>query len=394
MNTDGQRIRMPRPLHGRTEFLAVTALALVLTGVVLAFTDLKTYDHPGFERAGDHMAYYRMAVGAPFSYTIPPYAWRISVPLMVKALPVDVQWGFLAVTFLALAGTAVALYYLARACGFARVLGVLGMLLFVSMGWTTRYNLSNFWLVDAAGFLVVTAAIYLIVARKDPAYAALLALGVTVKESALFVAPLYYTLRAEKLFDWRLAGRTVLYALPAVVVLIALRLGIPPTGRYHYTARLDEFIALRMEQFNRARLTNWTVRTFGLPALLLAVFAPRRNAALLLRFLPFLILVYLQILLARDTSRLLVLGFPAVVLASLTGARAIAGLARISPAWLLIVPASMLALTLPTHGYLPEVDVQLRLGLVLLAIVLARLWTVRRTSALGGHADDQRTESA
>lgn len=368
-------------MHGRGEFLAVALQALTLMAVVLAFTELKTYENLRFLRTGDHLAYYRMAVNPPFSYRLPPYLWRVTVPLLARALPFDVQWSFLAITFISLVGTAVLIYYLAKAWGFTRIFAILGMLLFVSMGFASRYTLGNFWIVDAASFLVIAVTIYLIVARHDLTYAAVLALGVTVKENALFVVPLFYTLRAEKLFDRRLAARALLLALPAIMVVVALRLGLPPSSRYSLTARLEEFIALRSQQFNQNRFLNWTTGTFGVAPLLLPLFAPRRSAELFLRFLPFLLLVYLQLLLARDTSRLLVLGFPAIILLALTGARALAERTRINAAWFLLLPLSTLTLTLRTDSQMVSAAPQALVFLVFLGAIL--LWVLTRRGGAG-----------
>ena len=138
-----------------------------------------------------------------------------------------------------------------------------------------------------------------------------------LKESALFVVPLYYTLNAKKFFDARLAERTMALALPALAVLFAIRTSLPAPAPYFEMLKAAGLPRLAQPSFEM--LYAWTVGTFGVVPTLAPLLAIRRNLIPFFRFLPFLLLLYSQPLFAGDTSRLLALAFPAVIVLALNG---------------------------------------------------------------------------
>jgi len=83
----------------------------------------------------------------------------------------------------------------------------------------------------------------------------------------------------------------------------------------------------RLAQPSFEMLYAWTVGTFGFVPTLAPLLAIRRNLVPFFRFLPFLLLVYSQPLFAGDTSRLLVLAFPAVIVLALNGFAWVRGIA-------------------------------------------------------------------
>jgi hypothetical protein len=221
-----------------------------------------------------------------------------------------------------------------------------------------KANLYNIFKPDPLAFLFIVLSIYCIAAKKDVMYAVFLAVGVLFKESVLFVAPLYYTLRAQELLDYRSLLRGVILALPAVGVFVTLRYMIPmKNDDYFYLSTLPD--ALQQVQLGRSSydlgwlwreigierfktispesLTRYTIGTFGAVAAMLPLFAIKQNARLLVRFLPFLLLVYAQMLFATNDTRLLAAGFPAIILMALNGADAIARVMRVKVATLSIV---------------------------------------------------------
>jgi hypothetical protein len=198
-------------------------------------------------------------------------------------------------------------------------------------------------------------------------YAVLLAVGVLFKESVLFVAPLYYTLNAKKLLDVRLLLRAAGLALPAAGVYFGLRFLIPmQNDDYFYLSTLPDALhqvqlgrstydlgwlwnEIGMERFrtlSAESLTRYTVGSFGVVPALLPLFAIRRNAMLFVRFLPFLLLVYVQILFATNDTRLIAAGFPAVIIMALNGADIISGTMRVNVLTLAAVFAAIVCLLL------------------------------------------------
>jgi hypothetical protein len=334
----------------RREFLLIAGVALVIIAALRVRTDALTYDHPDFLNPWDHHKYIWMVMNGPFDFHIAPFCWRVGTPMLVSVMPFDVEKNFMILSYLALWLTGVSMFYLARRFGFSKWTAFTGMVAFFSLGWVVKANLYNIFKPDPMAFLFVILAIYCIVDEKDLLYTVLLAIGVLFKESVLFVAPLYYALKTQKLFSPGILLRAIALALPAVGVLVAIRMLIPmKNDDYFYLSTLPQALQQvqlgsssydlgwlwheigleRLKSLSPGSLMNYTVGSFGVVAGLLPLFAIRRNLGLIARFLPFLILVYLQILFATNENRLLATGFPAVILMSLNGADVFARVMRI-----------------------------------------------------------------
>jgi hypothetical protein len=325
----------------RREFILVLAMALLSISLLALRTDSLTVDHPRFPQDDDHHKYIYLATNDPLSLHIAPFAWRPLVPTLARLIPIDLQWSFYAITFVSLWLAGVLLYQVGRIAGFDRPIATAGMLLFFSMGWATKFNLYDFWLPDAFAFLLIMMAISFALKGRDLGVALVLAIGAAAKESTFFVVPLVYTFRAERLLDGRAALRTLAVAAPSVAVLIALRVAIPAlntdpdyvatlpdhlysTGdaiTYNFLARPIKVLEYRLSTVSVGALYAATVAPCGLFATLLGVAGVRRGSFWALRFLPFVLLAYAQLLYAPvNTERLLVVEFPAVVILALAAA--------------------------------------------------------------------------
>lgn len=326
------------------QFLLVATVGLVITAALSLRTEPLTSDHPDFNKPWDHHKYIWMAENNPFGFHVAPFCRRVVTPTLAKALPFSTERSFFLISFISVWMTAVAVFYLARAFEFSRWTALVGMLMFFTLGWAVKSNLLNIWKPDPLGFLMITLAIYAIAARRDRLYVLLLVIGVGVKESVLFVAPLYYTLRAERPVAPVLALRTILFALPALAALVLLRVYIPDMNNdtsylaalpetlrqvqlgssiYEWRWLWDQIGLPRLRSLSPAVVFNFTVGTYGAIALTLPLFSIRHNIRPFVRFLPFLILVYLQLLFATNAERLVVIGFPAVIVMALNGAEAV-----------------------------------------------------------------------
>lgn len=259
------------------------------------------------------------------------------------------------------------MFYLALRHGFSRWTAFTGMFAYYSMGWVVKANLFNIFKPEPMAFLFIVLSIYCILDKRDAIYAVLLAVGVLFKESVLFVAPLYYTLKTGHWFEPKLLMRSLLLALPAAGVILVIRWQIPmKNDDYFYLSTLPE--ALQQVQLGRSSydlgwllreigidrlrslspesLLRYTVGSFGGVVALLPLFAVKKNVALFVRLLPFLLLVYAQILIATNDTRLLALGFPAVLLMALNGADSIGRVVRVEVWTLAILFAVLICLML------------------------------------------------
>jgi hypothetical protein len=352
----------------RYEIPALALLSALLTATVFLTT---TRIMPGTEQyelgVMDHHRYVMMAEGNPFDFHLAPFSWRVLVPLIVKLQPFGTDMGFLLVTLVSMWLCGIMVYYMIKAAGFDRVYGLFGMLLFFSIGWVTKQYVYDFRLTDLPAILFIVAAIYAIYSKRDLLFLVLLTVGVFAKETVLFAAPLYYSLNAAKMVDLRLLRRTMLLALPPVVVLVLLRLGIPAlNGDPAYTAIMSQKMTLApdyekvpysfvtmLNAFGAERIQKLTLYNVGLRYVLfplslvpvaLPLLAIKQVAIVLLRFSPYLILVYAQLLIAKNTERLVALAFPALIVMSVVAVQKVMTDLRINPLWALVLPASLFVL--------------------------------------------------
>ena len=313
-----------------------------------------TPDHPDFAMPWDHHKYAWMAREDPLGFHIAPFCWRLLVPCLARLLAFDLPTSFLLIAFAGISMTGVIVYALARELFQASSFGTIALLMYFSQGWAGKFALHDFWLPDALSYLFIALGIYAVFTRHDALFVLALAIGVLAKESVIFVAPLYYTLRTGRLVDPGLFKRCVLLTLPAILVLLSLRVLIPSmnddpgylntlpeTARivqdgvssYDYADLFASIGLRRLRDLSMETLYSLTIGTFGV-LLLLPLFAWKRSGVLLLRFLPFLVLVYAQLLFSVNEERLLAVAFPAVILMALTGVDALAAKLSIRPAWL------------------------------------------------------------
>jgi len=101
------------------------------------------------------------------------------------------------------------------------------------------------------------------------------------------------------------------------------------------------------------RLQELTLYNVGLRYLLfplslapvaLPLLAIKQVAIVLLRYSPYLILVYAQLMIAKNTERLVALAFPALIVMSVVAVHKVMTDLKINPLWALVLPASLFIL--------------------------------------------------
>jgi hypothetical protein len=314
----------------------------------------------------------------------------VLTPGLARVLPGSLTFGFQVVAFVSLWLTGAVAYAIGRRLGFGRAIALAGMFLFYSLGWAVKFNLHDFWLSDPPAFLFAALAILCLLDRRDLAFAGCLVVGVLAKESVIFVAPLAYTLRAAAPFDRRALIRAAGLAMPAILVLGAIRLAIPSynadaayrtslpravqpaTGKtpsYTLPKLLRSTLALRKHEWPQTAAK--ALSAFGLLPLLLPFAGGRRTLSLLARLSPFLILCFAQLLFAGNTQRVVVFAFPAVIAMAMSGASRLVEHGGIPAVGLLALAAAEFALALiwPTE-WMPGLIPQAALVLALVALTL------------------------
>lgn len=375
----------------------------MLTAIVF-FTTLRiTRDFPLYNLGTmDHHRYVMMAEGNPFDFHLAPFSWRILMPAIVKIQPFGTEIGFLLITLVCLCLSGVLIYYVVKAAGFTSEYALFGMLLFFSMGWLTKQYIFDFWLPDVPAIAFILAAIYAIYKKHDLLFLALVTIGVLAKETVIFVLPLYYSLNAVRLFDWPRLRRTLLFAVPPSIILILLRLTIPAlNGDPAYLATLPTIMTLNpiyeqvpysfaymlqtigVERFQELTAYNVGYRyllfPLGVAPLALPLLALRQIAPVLLRYSPYLILVYAQLLIAANTERLVSLAFPPLIIMSVVAVRKVMTDLKLDPQWALLLPVSLFLLgTITTDPEWSYLSTSWQFIIVLISFVLLAFAFVNR----------------
>jgi hypothetical protein len=381
--------------ESRRELALPLVLSLLLTTALLFGARFVVPGHPNYAKPWDHHKYIWMATDGPLDFHIAPFCWRILVPALAKALPFDLEWSFFLLAFAGVWMTGMVVYSLALRWFPSPSYGLVAMAMWVSLGWAGKLALRNFWLPDSLAFFFVALAVYAVLARRDALFVLSVALGVLAKESVFFVVPLYYTLRTDRWIDPGLLKRCALLALPAALLLVLVRVFIPALNEDPaYLSTLPETVRLvqegsssygylelfrsvgleRLRTISAWDLYAYSVGTFGV-IVLLPLFALRRAGVLFLRFLPFLLLVYAQLLFAVNTERLLVLAFPAVILMALAGVEGLSERLSIGPGWFVWLALALVVVNAVFPGYFS--GAQLTAQIVVLVVFLAAGCIVR-----------------
>lgn len=344
--------------QGFKDTLLVALVTLIGLALLWVRTDRMTYSHPHFANSWDHHKYIYMAKTALFNFHIAPFGWRILTPFLARILPFEIHVNFSIIAFVSLWGTAILMYSVLKEMRFEPVLSFVGSLLFIALGWATRYNMYDFWLPDPLGFLFLTAALLSLLQKKTFLFSLLLAIGVLAKESVLFVAPLYYTFNTKRWLDFRLFIRSLFVIAPALITLFLVRIAIPPlNGNAEYLATIPQNcgdpypynvvflfkkIGLPRLQNLSGRLWEFTGGTFGTSILFLSLFGMRKSLSFLIRAFPLVFFAYFSILFATNTSRLIVWAFPAVIPLALYDMKNIAEIANVQTKMFLPFPFLLL----------------------------------------------------
>lgn len=244
-----------------------------------------------------------------------PFCWRVGVPWLVRALPIDTAQAFWLVTLAGLALGCAALMWMLDGLGLPRRSVAGGGMAFVFLGPATGVNLHDYFLVDpiALGLLALACAAAV---RRRPALAAAATVAPAfVKEPAVLAAAFALGLAIER--RDRVAARWAGAALVmAVTVLALLRLLVEPSAPYSFMSEMGRV-------WPAMTAVEWTVKILGATTLAWSVWLPVAVLQLwhppcLWRSLPFATLFTLataQILAATHTERVVVYAFPAVLAA-------------------------------------------------------------------------------
>ena len=326
--------------------VAVFALSFLITIAIRARTDVIHPGSPTWDLPYDHHKYLYVATHPLGSFHIQPTCWRIGVPLTTRLLPFSAYRSFdiLTIFFLALSGGLVYVWLLAIPRSPTEAL--LGVFLFYPLGGASKLVLQGVTSPDPESFFFILLGLYAIYKGYDWLFVLSLAVGVVAKETVLLIAPLYYSLKAEKLWDWPRIKRTVIVCLPGVCVLAAIHILIPAwNDRPDYVASLPAiytqvsggytkydlktaiFGTTHYEMYREMSSIN-LLRLFSYGSLgmqlFLPFFAPRANKEALIRWAPYWIPTVASLFFALNPDRRLCSLFPVLIIMGLNGLNVLA----------------------------------------------------------------------
>jgi hypothetical protein len=271
--------------------------------------------------SGDEPFYLAMAAhpGRPHSF---PYAYRVLVPWLVHVLPFPEVVSFQLLALLCTAAAAAVLHALLRdfdvpaplagalAVGFAVSPTLLVVLLRHGRG------------IDPATALTMMLGCLFIVRRRRLELAVTLALGVAVKETALFLVPLTYAVWARRPLDRQALRDTALVAAAPVATYLALRAGVSAVGNRYTPEFTGSWLQVRVDNLRQA-FSGVELRRLAYTYGPVWIAAP-----LALRTLPFarrgLVLVVVCLLaltVSFDSGRILFLAAPVFYVAAAVAVR-------------------------------------------------------------------------
>jgi hypothetical protein len=283
--------------------LAVGAAGLVL----LLIADALVRD-AGPPRGDDQI--YELMADKPFETHTFPFAYRVLVPTLVHLSPLSNTLSFSLLAWIASAACGTVAYVLMRrfnahpwlAAALALCLVVSPHLLLASI----RQGRN----VDPETVLVMLAGGLAIADRRPLALGVIVAIGATVRESALFLIPFAYAYWAAKPFDRPAAARAVAAGVPGLLIFLALRLSLPTVG-LGYADPLDVIESVVDEAHVELRRI---FIAFG-PLWLVAPFA-LRDLRYAQRGLVLVACCLVAFLFAADWGRIVLLAAPVVYVAA------------------------------------------------------------------------------
>jgi hypothetical protein len=326
-------------------------LSLLLTSLLIYYTEPVLPGHIFWQSKNLHK-FYIAAAQNPFDYNVAPFCWRITVPTLVYLSPLSPTNSFLFITVVSimLSGMVLGRIIEFYSRGLNSVLG--GIILFYSTVFAVRYNLIEFWNPDAMLILFMLLGVLFSIQRKPVEFVVVSIVGVLIKETYLIILPLYFTLNYfnNKSFNIEKRGNkssffkesqylireTIIVSVLPIVAFFGIRYLIKGEGEYNFFNLFMDTLKLRFGYFVGVKLSlnrvlfegqnsfmnsainiyRISVGAFG-GILILGIIHFKKSTKIYLSYLPLIIGVYLQLLVAVDNERLVVLAFLPMIISSL-----------------------------------------------------------------------------
>jgi hypothetical protein len=278
-----------------------------LAGLALLLIADAFVQDAGAPRGDDQI--YELMADRPFETHSFPFAYRFLVPTVVHVLPFGHTFSFSLLAWLSSAACGTVAYVLMRRFAIEPWLAAALALCLVLCPQLFVVSLRQGRNVDPETVLVMLAGGLAIADRRPLALGLIIALGATVRESALFLIPFAYAYWATSSVDREALKRVAAAGLPGLAVYVAIRTGIPTT-RNGYGKALD--IVKQVLDHPQVELRRIFI-AFG-PLWLVAPFAVRDLRYARAGVALFACCVF-SFLFVRDWGRVVLLAAPAMYVA-------------------------------------------------------------------------------
>ena len=178
---------------------------------------------------GDDQIYELMAE-QPFETHTFPFAYRILVPTLVHVSPLGNTLSFSLLAWLSSAACATVAYVLMRRFAVRPWLAAALALCLATCPHLLLASIRQGRNVDPETVLVMLAGGLAVVDRRPLALGVIVAVGATIRESALFLVPFAYAYWAARPVDRKAAVAAIAAGLPGLAIYVALRAGLPTVG--------------------------------------------------------------------------------------------------------------------------------------------------------------------
>lgn len=309
------------------EYLLLTFVIIVL--MILIRITIPIFYSPDkcFDDIRDHKYFIWMAENPSviLNNQIPaPWCYRILYPLIIWLLPFELIINFQIITYICTFLTGVVLYTIFRN-KFNSLLGLVGIIFYYSYDYTLYNQFYNIWIPDSLAHLLMALSFYAILNSNYKLYSFSLVIGVLTKEVILFTIPvflLFELLKMEKIapLQAEYLKKSFVGILPSIFIFFFVRILIIPSEHFDYIEKFQIYSSRFYDLLNPFWAYQNIIGIWGIPIVIFFVFNSCKGLAKwIIRYIPFMFIVYLQMFIAPTISRLLVIGFFPVILLSLSG---------------------------------------------------------------------------
>jgi hypothetical protein len=225
------------PSLGRRDLAGLIAAAAIVAAVALALGPVTPQIEFNRGLGFDGIVYADMVAAMRGQSTgallteAPPYAYRPVAPALVAWSGLDVSRGFLLLNVSSFILSGPLVFLLLRRYGAATSAGLLGVFWWATLPAGLRYAIYDPVLTDGVGLLFMFGVLVAIAYRMTTVFAAVLALGVLVRENLAIFAPFAWLSLLP--LGWRKATALAgLAALPAAAAFIFVHVA-PPIASPH-----------------------------------------------------------------------------------------------------------------------------------------------------------------